>query len=156
MAESPGASSGSIVTSLSFLAVAAGRTAQRRIDEELGPLGLSLRHVGALGHLAHRDDLSYSDLARRSGVTAQSMRATVQELEDMGAVRRRDARQGVRATLAVTRRGRALLARVGVVAADLDRALFAAVPEASRQEVRSALFSVAMPQRLPSTAPDDG
>ena len=47
----------SLVTSSAFLLVAAGRTAQRRLDDALGERGLALRHIGALGHLARRPDL---------------------------------------------------------------------------------------------------
>jgi DNA-binding MarR family transcriptional regulator len=104
----------------SFLLVAAGRRMQRDLEAGLAPLGLTLRHVGALGHLARRPDLSYSDLARRAGVTAQSMHATVRRLEALGAVQRRVEGQGRRAELEVTDHGRSLLREAAAVAARLD------------------------------------
>ena len=76
-------------------------------------IGLTLRHLGALGHLSHRPDLSYSDLARRAGITTQSMHATVRALEDLGAVSRTLAGQGHPARLEITARGRELLRRSG-------------------------------------------
>ncbi|MDQ2707033.1 MAG: MarR family transcriptional regulator [Actinomycetota bacterium] len=38
-----------------------------------------------LGHLAGEPGLSYSELGRRAGVTAQSMQATLRQLEERGA-----------------------------------------------------------------------
>lgn len=124
-------------TSTSLRLIAAGRLAQRRLEEELALLGLSWRLFGALGHLARQPDLSISDLARRAGVTAQSMHATVHALEDMGAVQPMVPGPGVRARLAVTDQGRQLLASarsaVGTVderlTVDLDRADVAALAE---------------------------
>lgn len=107
-----------LTASLAMNLVAAGREAQRRIEEALAPHGLTLRHLGALGHLARRPDLSYSDLARRSGITAQSMHATVRLLQEAGAVADSPVERGRRARLEVTAKGRDLLDEV---AAALDR-----------------------------------
>jgi hypothetical protein len=66
-----------MASSVVLMLVGAGRFLQRRVDDELAALGLTLRHLSALGHLSHRPDLSYSDLARRARITTQSMHATV-------------------------------------------------------------------------------
>jgi DNA-binding MarR family transcriptional regulator len=50
---------------------------------------VTLRHLGALGHLARDPALSYSDLARRVAVTVQSMRSTIATLVDPGLLRSR-------------------------------------------------------------------
>ncbi|MBZ4318627.1 MarR family winged helix-turn-helix transcriptional regulator [Streptomyces huiliensis] len=72
--------------------------------------GYSLRMMGALGHLAREPGLSYSELARRAGVTAQSMQATVGRLEQAGAVARTTpAGRGRKAVLQVTEEGRRML-----------------------------------------------
>lgn len=94
---------------LSLALAAAGRRAQAALDDVLAELGVSSRHLAALGHVSRDPDLSTSDLARRSGVTAQSMHATIRELVDMGAMSRDAAGRGRRAALAVTDHGRALV-----------------------------------------------
>jgi len=126
--------------SLALLLVGAGRAAQRRIDAVLAPEGLTLRHVGALGHLAHEPDLSYSDLARRVGVTPQSMRATVQHLEVLGAVRRTLPGHGHPARLEVTADGQRLLKRARAAVAALDETLLGSVPPELLDGMRGALL----------------
>ena len=140
-----------LVTSTSFLLIAAGRTAQRRLDEALAERGLALRHVGALGHLARQPDLSYSDLARRAGITPQSMRATVRQLEELGAVRRTLPGHGHAARLEVTPHGRDLLAWAGEQARELDDELVGDVAPDQREAVRRALAAVAMPDGPPGS-----
>ena len=135
-----------MASSAVLLLVGAGRVLQRRVDEELAALGLTLRHLGALGHLAHRPDLSYSDLARRAGVTAQSMHATVRGLEELGAVRRTLAGHGHAARLEVTDRGRELLDAVRAATERLDRELLAGLSDAQRAELRTALLALAAPR----------
>lgn len=135
---------GGAAMSLTLLLVGAGRQAQRRLEDALAPHGLTLRHLGALGHLSRRPDLSYSDLARRAGVTSQSMHATVRQLEALDAVRRDHPGHGHRARLEVTDRGRELLATAGQAAAAIDQELFGDEVEA-RAELRSLLAPIAMP-----------
>lgn len=131
-----------LTSSLALLIVGAGRAAQRRIDAVLASEGLTLRHVGALGHLAHEPDLSYSDLARRVGVTPQSMRATVRHLEGLGAVRRTLPGHGHPARLEVTADGRRLLARARADVAALDETLLGSVSTDDRAAVRRTLFDL--------------
>ncbi|WP_028934650.1 MarR family winged helix-turn-helix transcriptional regulator [Pseudonocardia spinosispora] len=109
-----------LVFSTTMRLIAVGREMQRKLEAELAELGLTMRHLGALGHLSHRPDLSYSDLARRSGVTAPSMLATVRALESLGAVSRTSSGQGRAAQLEITTSGRELLAKVRTIVADLD------------------------------------
>lgn len=137
-----------------LMLVGAGRILARRVESELAGMGLTLRHLGALGHLVHRPDLSYSDLARRAGVTAQSMHATVRGLEELGAVRRALAGQGHRARLEVTDRGRELLEQVRASAERLDDELLAGLTEEQRGALRAALRSLVVPAGPgPSLAP---
>lgn len=137
-----------------LMLVGAGRVLARRVEAELAGLGLTLRHLGALGHLVHRPDLSYSDLARRAGVTAQSMHATVRGLEELGAVQRALPGQGHRARLEVTDRGRELLDRVRASVERLDEELLADLTEEQRAALRAALRSLVVPAGPgPSLAP---
>jgi len=134
-----------------FQLVAAGRVAQQRLERELEVHGLTLRHVGALGHLANRPELSYSDLARRAGVTAQSMHATVRQLEQVGAVRRELAGHGHRARLEVTPAGRELLAEASAAALRVDAELLAGLPAASRAAVGAFLAGLMLQSFQPPT-----
>ena len=59
------------------LLIALGRRVGERVDARLAEHDLAYRHLSALGHLAHEPDLSYSELGRRVGVTAQSMGASI-------------------------------------------------------------------------------
>jgi DNA-binding MarR family transcriptional regulator len=138
-----------LAMSSSFLLVAAGRTMRARLDAELATRGLTLRHVGALGHLAGRPDISYSELARRAGITPQSMRATVRRLEELGAVRRDPGGQGRAASLEVTGAGRDLLAWAGEAAARVDAEALADIAPDDRATLRRVLLAVALPPGVP-------
>lgn len=110
-----------LIDSPTMLLVFAGRTAETRLAEALSDLRVSLRHVGALGHLTRSPGLSYSELARRARVTVQSMHATVGQLIAMGAVRGpATGGRGRAAPLVVTEAGRALMVAVSEVVAGLD------------------------------------
>lgn len=132
-----------LAASTALLFIAAGRTVQRRIERELAAHKLTLRHVGALGHLAANPDLSYSDLGRRAGVTAQSMHATVNRLEELGAVRRHLAGHGHPARLEVTDLGHRLLTHAADAAATLDQELLDGLPDQKREELARLLLAIA-------------
>ena len=137
------ASQPAITASVVLLLVAAGRQLGRRVDEELAALGLTLRHLGALGHLSRRPDLSYSDLARRARVTTQSMHATVRALEERGAVTRVLPGHGHAARLEITDLGRDLLAAVARTTRRLDDELLADLSDEQRAVLRDAALALA-------------
>lgn len=137
-------------TTVAMLAIVAGRSLQGRYEVELAKVGLSLRHLGALGHLAHQPDLSYSDLARRSRVTSQSMHATVRQLEELGAVRRTLTGPGHRARLEVTERGRELLDAARQAAYALDAEVTAGLTETERTAVTRVLTAMLEPPPSPT------
>lgn len=148
---SPAAAPPRLDTTAAMLVIVAGRLIQGRFETELAKVGLGMRHLGALGHLAHSPDLSYSDLARRSRVTSQSMHATVRQLEELGAVRRTLAGQGHRARLEVTERGQQMLDAARQAAFALDAELTADVSDADRETFVRVLTSMLgpIPQNLP-------
>jgi DNA-binding MarR family transcriptional regulator len=115
-----------------MLTVLAGRAWEARLNAALRPHGLSLRHLGALGHLAGSPGLSYTHLARRARVTVQSMHATVAALTELGAVGEPAGGRGRAALLEVTDRGRELLAAARDVVAALDAEFTAALPPPAR------------------------
>ncbi len=127
-----------------MLMIAAGRQLQRELESDLSAIGLSLRQLGALGHIAHNPELSYSDLARRAGITTQSMRATILMLQEQGAVRSNLSGQGRRANLELTETGEQLLNEARRVIALRDRA-FAERLGAEEEKVLSAVLRRAAP-----------
>jgi DNA-binding MarR family transcriptional regulator len=114
--------------SIAMLLIVAGDTLARRVNDELRPYGLSMRHLGALGHLNRDPQISYTELARRARVTVQSMHKTVAALVELGAVRHPPGGRGRTAALEVTERGRELIAFGTSVVAALDAELAAALP----------------------------
>jgi DNA-binding MarR family transcriptional regulator len=145
-----------IASSAVLLLVGAGRLLQRKVEKELAGLGLTLRHLGALGHLSHRPDLSYSELARRAGITTQSMHATVRGLEELGAVRRTLAGHGHAAQLEITEHGRALLAAVRAAAQRLDRELLGGLTPDQHAVLLEALRTIATPPGVPGAPRPNG
>ncbi|MFF5093533.1 MULTISPECIES: MarR family transcriptional regulator [Actinosynnema] len=121
---------------LAMALVEAGRSARRRIEDELADYGLTLRYLDALGHLARGAELSGSDLARRMGITAQSAHATILRLEDLGAVERSRTGRGRRSLLDVTGAGGEMLTAADRVLNSLDARLLDAVPDVRDGEVR--------------------
>jgi DNA-binding MarR family transcriptional regulator len=105
-----------------------GRRLREQAEAELRDQGLSMRHFSALGHLAHQPGLSYSELARRDGITAQSMQSTLRQLQDLGAVELlTEPGRGRTADLQVTDAGQELLERGRAVLRAADQRLVDAV-----------------------------
>lgn len=124
-----------LIDSTTMLLIGAGRAAQRRLEDALAEHGLTLRHLGALGHLSHSPELSYSDLARRARITPQSMQATMIQLADAGAVVIES--RGRASYPRLTAHGRHLLSVAAGAAADCDRAL--GVPDALRDALAAVV-----------------
>ncbi|MFB7719365.1 MarR family winged helix-turn-helix transcriptional regulator [Nocardia sp. NPDC056100] len=125
-----------------LLLVIVGRRLRERLDESLADIGITMRHFSALGHLAHRSDLSYSDLARRSGVTTQSMRATAAHLEELGAVAAVAGGKGQRARLELTPAGHELLRQAKQLTAAAEADAFARLDPDTRAALGRALPAV--------------
>ncbi|MBB2937355.1 DNA-binding MarR family transcriptional regulator [Amycolatopsis bartoniae] len=120
-------------SSPAMLLVLLGRRLRTRIDADLKRTGLSLRHLSALGHLNGRPGLSYSELARRAGVTVQSMQSTLAQLETLGAIERRtEPGRGRTAELHVTETGAELLSKAHETVRAADETLLNAVNEDER------------------------
>ncbi|MFH8798113.1 MarR family winged helix-turn-helix transcriptional regulator [Streptomyces sp. NPDC017936] len=83
-----------------------------RTEKALRPLGLTTAQHNALLHVARTPGISPADIARRTGITPQSMGAAVNALVDRGLLERRPhptSRRTVR--LAITETGEALALR---------------------------------------------
>ncbi|TCM38163.1 MarR family winged helix-turn-helix transcriptional regulator [Kribbella sp. VKM Ac-2568] len=127
-ADSEAANGRSAAISPALLLMMLGRQVREKTDAELRNRGLSLRHLSALGHLAHQPGLSYSELARRDGITAQSMQSTLLQLQEIGAVERLTAPgRGRTADLQVTPSGQVLLDHGRAVLKAADQRLLDAI-----------------------------
>jgi DNA-binding MarR family transcriptional regulator len=138
-----------------FLLIGLGRIVRDDVETTLRAHGSSLRQLSALGHLSRQPGLSYSELGRRAGITAQSMQATLRQLEELGAVERRTVPgRGRAAQLHLTSTGDELLRRGQHVICDADQRLLDDVP-ADQQEVLTALllqaFTAAIHREHPSS-----
>lgn len=136
---------------LAMVLILAGDRLAKRANDELRPHGLSLRHLGALGHLNRDPQISYTELARRARVTVQSMHKTVAALVELGAVRHPAGGRGRTAALEVTERGHELIALGTSVVAGLDAELAAALPDpAAGDRLAAELLSLLRPAAPPA------
>jgi DNA-binding MarR family transcriptional regulator len=118
-------------------------TLARRIEAELGvalaPLDLTVGRLGLLGHIAGVPGVSFSDLARMSGTTVQSVHAAVKVLAGAGLVRDNTARAGSASTIEVTPDGARLLEAAKQVVAGVDERLFGPAADPVQRQVADAV-----------------
>ncbi|BBX82291.1 MarR family winged helix-turn-helix transcriptional regulator [Mycolicibacterium aubagnense] len=97
--------------------------------DALKPLGLTTRKYGLLGHIRGNAGISFSELARRSRITVQSVHAAVAAFVEAGLVDDGTAHAGSASTLRVTAEGDSLLNRAADVVTALDAEFAAQHPE---------------------------
>jgi DNA-binding MarR family transcriptional regulator len=112
---------------VALLAVARGW--EGALTDALKPLGLTTRTFGLLGHIRGTPGISFSELARRSRITVQSVHSAVVGLVQGGLVDDGTAQAGSASTLRVTSDGQELLTRASVAVDVLDEKLSASHPE---------------------------
>lgn len=129
---------------VAFLLTQLGTQAAMRYAERVGELDLTPPQTGLLRVIAARPGESQQQLAATMGLLPSKMVAMVDELEQRGLVERRrgtaDRRQYA---LHVTRKGSALLRRVGDVARAHDRATTSALSADERVTLRNLLAKIA-------------
>ncbi|SDH92697.1 MarR family winged helix-turn-helix transcriptional regulator [Agrococcus jejuensis] len=108
--------------------IASAGSWEARLTADLRDLGLTTRRLGLLAHLDALPDLSFSELARRTGITVQSAHTAVRQLAADGLVDDATAHAGARSALRLTERGRAALVEAQERVATLDAALAAEQP----------------------------
>ena len=101
------------------------RTVELPVSRILEQHGLTLRKYGVLGHISRSPGLSMSEIARRSGITVQSVHTLIRSLADAGLVSSRVESSGLAASIVVTAAGGALLREIGAEVAALDATVFA-------------------------------
>ncbi|WP_311258524.1 helix-turn-helix domain-containing protein [Microbacterium sp. WCS2018Hpa-9] len=114
---------------IALLTVAAGW--QESFADVLKPLGLTSRKYALLGHIRATPGISFSELARRSRITAPSAHIAVAALKDAGLVDDATARAGAASHLEVTGRGGRLLSDAAARIAVLDEEFAAKYPQLS-------------------------
>ncbi|MFI6505892.1 MarR family winged helix-turn-helix transcriptional regulator [Nonomuraea typhae] len=131
---SPPASSASIVV----------LTLARRIETELGaelaPLELTVSRLGLLGHIAGVPGISFSDLARMSGITVQSVHSAVKALVAAGLVHDHTARAGSASAIELTAGGYRLLGQAREAVAAVDERLFGPGADPIQRRVGQAVL----------------
>jgi DNA-binding MarR family transcriptional regulator len=103
-------------------------TLSRRVEAELtaalAPLGLTVARLGLLGHVHRLPGASFSELARMSGVSVQSVHSAVKALVAASLVRDASARAGAASRIELTAEGVRLLRAAMDAVAEVDGRLF--------------------------------
>ncbi len=103
-------------------------TLAHRIESELGaalaPLGLTVSRLGLLGHISGVPGASFSELARMSGISVQSVHTAVKALAAAGLVRDSTARAGAASRIELTPDGVRLLREAMAAVDAVDARLF--------------------------------
>jgi DNA-binding MarR family transcriptional regulator len=111
-------------TSPSVLLLTLGRRVEAELTAALAPLGLTTARLGLLGHISAVPGASFSELARMSGISVQSVHAAVKSLVVAGLVRDGTARAGAASRIEVTDEGARLLRAAMAAVAEADGRLF--------------------------------
>ncbi|QTR03413.1 winged helix-turn-helix transcriptional regulator [Saccharothrix algeriensis] len=108
------------VSSTSIVVLALARRIENELGAALAPLDLTVARLGLLGHISGVPGASFSELARMSGTSVQSVHAAVKARVNAGLVRDLNARPGPASTIELTPEGarRPPRARVAVSAVD--------------------------------------
>ncbi|SDE60542.1 MarR family winged helix-turn-helix transcriptional regulator [Auraticoccus monumenti] len=104
------------------------RVWEAALGEALRPLGLTTRRYGLLGHVRATPGISFSELARRSRITVQSVHTTVAGFAAEGLVEVVTEQVGAASRLRVTDAGERLLSAAGDEVARLDEDFSTAHP----------------------------
>jgi DNA-binding MarR family transcriptional regulator len=103
-------------------------TVAHRVEASLGaalaPLGLTVSRLGLLGHISGVPGVSFSDLARMSGISVQSVHTAVKALVAAGLVHDSTARAGAASSIELTPEGRQLLRKAMSAVEAVDAELF--------------------------------
>jgi DNA-binding MarR family transcriptional regulator len=121
---------------------------ESELAAELAPLGLTVSRLGLLGHIARIPGASFSDLARMSRVTVQSVHTAVKALVAAGLVRDTTARAGSASAIELTPEGARLLRSAMEAVAAVDARLFGPDADPIQRQVADAV-SAAFADRPP-------
>jgi len=136
-------------SSFAFQVGKLGQFATDRFAERVAPLGLRPRHCGVLGVL-RAGQPAQLDLASALGVSNSVVVNMLDELEELGAVRRvRETEDRRRQRVKLTALGRTLARKATRLAHELDRDLLASLDDAQTATLRDAFRALAKEHGLP-------
>lgn len=142
-------------SSTGVLFVQLGRTARRWFGAALAPLELKPPQVGAL-HRLRGGPMSQQALGDALDLDASNLVAVLNDLEDKGLItRRRDPDDRRRHIVEITETGIERLADVGVLVADVEERLVAALDDEQRAQLRELLTIIAASLCAGEPCPDD-
>ncbi|GIG68054.1 MarR family winged helix-turn-helix transcriptional regulator [Phytomonospora endophytica] len=116
------------VTSPSIIVLTLARRVETELNAALAPLELTVARLGLLGHVKAMPGASFSELARMSGTSVQSVHSAVKSLVAGGLVRDHTARAGSASVIELTEEGARLLEEAKRAVSTVDELLFG--PEA--------------------------
>lgn len=132
------------VPSTSIVVLTLARRVEAELNAALAPLELTVSRLGLLGHISGVPGASFSDLARMSGISVQSVHGAVKALVAAGLVQDRTARAGSASTIELTPEGTRLLDAARQKVSEVDERLFGPDADPAQRrvgEVVRATFS---------------
>ncbi|WP_225878034.1 MarR family winged helix-turn-helix transcriptional regulator [Spongiactinospora rosea] len=129
-------------TSPSIVVLTLARQVETRLNAALAPLDLTVGRFGMLGHIAAVPGISFSDLARMSGITVQSAHGAVRTLVGAGLVRDNTARAGAASAIELTQEGARLLRAAKTALRGVDEELFGPDADPMRRRVAETIRTV--------------
>jgi DNA-binding MarR family transcriptional regulator len=127
------------VTSPSIVLLTLARRIESELNAALAPLDLTVSRLGLLGHISGVPGVSFSDLARMSGTTVQSVHGAVKALAGAGLVRDTTARAGSASAIELTADGARLLRAAKDAVAVVDERLFGPAADPIQRQVAEAV-----------------
>ena len=127
------------VTSISIIVLTLARRVETELTAALAPLDLTVSRLGLLGHISGMPGVSFSELARMSGTTVQSVHTAVKALVGAGLVHDNTARAGAASAIEVTPEGARLLRSSRAAVAEVDDRLFGPAADPIQQQVGAAV-----------------
>jgi DNA-binding MarR family transcriptional regulator len=138
-----------LTNSFAFQLSKLGQYATDRFAERIAPLGLRPRHCGVLGVL-QAGQPAQLDIASALGVSNSVVVNMLDELEDLGAVRRvRETEDRRRQRVELTAHGRTLARKATRLAYELDKDLLASLDDAQATMLREGFRALAKEHGLP-------
>jgi DNA-binding MarR family transcriptional regulator len=126
-------------TSPSVVLLTVAHRVEASLSAALVPLGLTVSRLGLLGHISGVPGASFSDLARMSGISVQSVHTAVKGLVAAGLVRDRTARAGASSTIELTPEGARLLREAMAAVEAVDTQLFGPEADPALRQVGDAV-----------------
>lgn len=124
-----------------ILVITLSRRVEAALAAALAPLELTVARLGLLGHINGVSGASFSELARMSGTSVQSVHTAVKALVAAGLVQDRTARAGSASAIELTDAGIQLLGEARKVVSQVDSQLFGPDADPIQREVGAAIVA---------------